>query len=238
MSTRQQATVDTNINWFQENEQYIKTQRLECYQHIKRIVQRELRGVGDLLDVGNGGFFNYDTSLVGHVTAVDLFLRDGPGPMPNSTFRQGSFLELPFADASFDCVLQQNVFHHVTGRTVRANHHNMRQCLGEMFRCLRPGGKAVILESTVGPFFYLFECVAYRPVLFLKRRGHPVTFQFTPRQILRAAESFGFVLEEFTFVPRGWFLNQLGYIWPSILTPAKPIKLVLRRPGPALAAAA
>ena len=239
MSTRQQATVDTNVGWFNENEHYIKTQaHLECYRHIKKIVERELRGVGDLLDVGNGGFFNYDTALVGHATAVDLFLRDGPGPTSNSTFRKGSFLELPFVDTSFDCVLQQNVFHHVTGATVRENHANLRQCMAQMFRCLRPGGKAVVIESTVGPLFYLFECVAYRPALFVKRRGHPVTFQFTPRQIVRAAEACGFAVEEFTYVPRGWFLLQFGYRWPSLLTPAKPIKLVLRRPGPALAAAA
>src|SRR5438477_12808489 len=118
MSTLNQATVQTNIDWFHDNDNYMALQsRLECYRHIKKIVERELRGVGDLLDVGNGGFFNYDTALVGHATAVDLFLRDGAGPTSNSTFRKGSFLELPFAEASFDCVLQQNVFHHVTGST-------------------------------------------------------------------------------------------------------------------------
>src|SRR5436305_15016715 len=172
MSTGRQATVSSNCDWFHDNDHYVANQsKLEHYQLVRKIVQRELRGVGDLLDVGNGGFFNYDTALVGHATAVDLFLRDGPGPTANSTFRKGSFLELPFADASFDCVLQQNVFHHVTGSTVRETHANLRQCMAQMFRCLRPGGKAVVIESTVGPLFYLFECVAYRPALFVKRRG-------------------------------------------------------------------
>jgi SAM-dependent methyltransferase len=233
MKTLEQATVATNSEWFNENKSYIKAQtQLESYQHIQKIVEREVRGVGDLLDVGNGGFFNYDTALADHVTAVDLFLEDGAGPTSNSTFRKGSFLDLPFADGSFDCVLQQNVFHHVTGRSVAQNKTNMRQCLAEMYRCLRPGGKAVVIESTVGPLFYAFEVVAYRPALFLKRGGHPVTFQFTARQIIKSAEKCGFTVEEFTFVPRGWFLLQFGYRWPSMLTPAKPIKLVLRRPSP------
>src|SRR5262249_28335126 len=153
----------------------------------QKIVEREVRGAGDVLDVGNGGFFNYDTALAAHVTAVDLFLEDGPGPTPNSTFRKGSFLELPFPDARFDCVLQQNVFHHVTGRSVSQNWVNLRRCVGEMYRCLKPGGKAVVIESTVGPLFYAFELLAYRPALFLKRGGHPVTFQFTARQIIRCA---------------------------------------------------
>ena len=52
-----------------------------------------------------------------------------PGPTPNSAFRRGSFLDLPFPDASFDCVLQQNVFHHVTGASVAQNHANLRRCV-------------------------------------------------------------------------------------------------------------
>jgi SAM-dependent methyltransferase len=230
MNALQQTTVATNIEWFNENDHYMENQAgLECYQHIKRIVQREVRGVKNLLDVGNGGFFNYDTGLAGHVTAVDLFLNDGPGPTSNSTFREGSFLDLPFPDESFDCVLEQNVLHHVTGRTVAENHTNLRRCLQEMHRCLEPGGKAVIIESTVGPVFYAFETLAFRPALFFKRSGHPVTFQFTPRQIIRSALDCGFEVEEFTYVPRGVFLLQMGYKWPSILTPARPIKLVLKR---------
>jgi SAM-dependent methyltransferase len=230
MSQSVQTTVTTNSKWFDDNDHYIATQaKLECYQHIKRIVEREVRGVGDLLDVGNGGFFNYDTHLAENVTAVDLFLKPGSGPTGNSTFVQGSFLDLPFADESFDCVLQQNVFHHVTGRSVADNHQNLRRCMGEMYRCLRPGGKAVIIESTVGPLFYLFECAVFRALLNLKQGGHPVTFQFTARQILRCADECDFQLEEFTLVPRGRFLLQFGYKWPSALTPAKPIKLVLRR---------
>jgi SAM-dependent methyltransferase len=225
-----QATTATNSQWFQDNDHYMETQaKLECYRHIQKIVEREVRGQEWVLDVGNGGFFNYDTALADHVTAVDLFLENGPGPTPNSSFRQGSFLNLPFADETFDCILQQNVFHHVTGKTVAQNHANMRRCMGEMYRCLRPGGKAVVIESTVGPWFYAFEYLVYRPLLAIKRGGHPVTFQYTPRQLLAAAQECGFHVAEFTYVPRGAFLLQFGYKWPSLLTPASPIKLVLVR---------
>src|SRR5437879_6154990 len=122
MTGLQQTTVATNIQWFNENDHYAESQsKLECYQNIQKIVEREIRAQGDVLDVGNGGFFNYDTALANHVTAVDLFLEDGPGPSANSCFRKGSFLDLPFGDESFDCILQQNVFHHVTGRSVAEN---------------------------------------------------------------------------------------------------------------------
>jgi SAM-dependent methyltransferase len=232
VSSRTQATIATNAAWFKDNDHYAEAQtRLECYRHIQRVVEREVRGSEHVLDIGNGGFFNYNTAIVGHVTAVDLFLEDGAGPTPNSTFRHGSFLELPFPEKSFDCVLQQNVLHHVTGRTVRENFANMRQCVAEMCRVLRPGGKAVIVESTVGPLFNLFEKLVYRPFLWIKRGGHPVTFQYTARQLLFAARDAGLELEEFSWIPRGAFLLQFGYLWPSILTPAAPVKLIFRRPS-------
>jgi SAM-dependent methyltransferase len=227
---QEQVTATANRCWFDQNDQYIESQaRLKCYRHIQKMVEREVRGAGRVLDVGNGGFFNYDTALAGHVTAVDIFLPDAPGPTPNSSFRHGSFLELPFADESFDCILQQNVFHHVTGRNVAENYANLGRCMAEMYRCLCRGGKAVIIESTVGPLFCVFETAVYRAFLALKRGGHPVTFQYTARQIIRTARACGFRVEEFAYVPRGKFLLQFGYKWPSLLTPAKPIKLILRR---------
>lgn len=234
-----QATTAENIEWFADNDKYIESQsRLEHYQHVKRSVERELAGVRRLLDIGNGGFFNYDTSIAGQVTAVDLFLEDGPGPLPNSTFRRGSLLELPFPDGSFDCILLQNVFHHVTGQTVAQNHRNLDRGLKEIHRCLAPAGKIVIIESTVGRVFYQLERALFRAALAVKRGGHPVTFQFTPGHIVRSAEQAGLVVEELTFVPTGTYVLQMGYKWPSLLTPVKPIKLILRKSAGALRPAA
>jgi SAM-dependent methyltransferase len=232
METNTQTTVATNAAWFQHNDDYVANQsRLEHYRLVQRMVEREVRGENRVLDIGNGGFFNYDTALATHVTAVDLFVPDGAGPTPNSTFRRGSFLDLPFGPGEFDCAIQQNVLHHVTGRTVRENLANMRQCLREMYRVLAPGGKAVVIESTVGPAFNLFEKLVYRPFLWLKRGGHPVTFQYTVRQLRDAATACGFELEEFSWVPRGSWILQFGLVWPTLLTPAKPAKLVFRKPA-------
>jgi SAM-dependent methyltransferase len=228
----QQTEISQELNrdWFDHNDDYIRRQEaLECYRNIRRSVEHEVRGVKRLLDIGNGGFFNYDTALVGHVTAVDLFLEDGPGPAANVTFQRGSFLDLPCPAESFDCAIQQNVLHHVVGGSPRENHDNMKRCLTEMYRCVRPGGKAIVIESTVGPLFYLFERLVFTPLTKIKRGGHPVTFQYTARQIIKTAEQIGFRVEEFAWVPRGAFLLQLGYIWPSVLTPARPVKLVLAR---------
>lgn len=47
---------------------------------------------------------------------------------------QGMAFELPYPDASFDCVLSSLLFHHLT-------RENKQQTLREVFRILRPGGE-------------------------------------------------------------------------------------------------
>ncbi len=56
------------------------------------------------------------------------------------SFQVASALELPFADASFDCVTISFGIRNVT---------DVRKALLEFLRVLRPGGKLVILEGTL-----------------------------------------------------------------------------------------
>lgn len=231
MAAYEQTEIEENIEWFQENDHYAEAQaNLKLYQYIELMVIREIRGENEVLDIGNGGFFNYDTQLANHVTAVDLFLQDGPGPTPNSTFKQGSILEIPFPEESFDCIILQNVLHHVTGKSVKENHRNLSRSLAELYRCIKRGGKVVIIESTVADWFYLVEKILFRPLLVIKKGGHPVTFQLTPKQIISEALDKGFEMIEYADVPsRGLYILQYGYKWPTLLTPARPIKLVLSK---------
>jgi SAM-dependent methyltransferase len=61
-----------------------------------------------------------------------LTLRD----LPYQDLRQGSVLDLPFADESFDIVFSHGVLHHVP---------DIRQAQQEIRRVLRPGGELVIM---------------------------------------------------------------------------------------------
>ena len=184
-----QATAATNAAWFDDNDLYFANQSSSSTTATAAgASSAKIKGVARLLDVGNGGFFNYDTSLIGHATAVDLFLKDGPGPLPNTSFKAGSLLDLPFADGSFDAILLQNVFHHVTGRTVRENHDNLRRCMGELHRVRAPGregGRGREHRAAAGSTGSSGWRTA--PALKIKRGGHPVTFQFTPEELLREA---------------------------------------------------
>jgi SAM-dependent methyltransferase len=56
--------------------------------------------------------------------------------LPYEELRQGSVLDLPFADAAFDMVFSHGVLHHVP---------EIKQAQAEIHRILRPGGELVIM---------------------------------------------------------------------------------------------
>jgi hypothetical protein len=109
------------------------------------------------------------------------------------------------------------------------NYANLEQALREIHRCLADAGKAILIESTVNSVFNAFERRIFRFVHSLTIAGHPMTFQFTPAQLEETSRRVGFVVEKMTAIPRGAWVLQFGFRWPSLLTPARPIALVLRR---------
>ncbi len=101
----------------------------------------------DILDLGAGcGWMSYRLALKGHrPVAVDLLAddRDGLGaarhypPFPRF---EAEFDRLPFADASFDTAIFNASLHYSS---------NYLETLGEARRCVRPGGRIIVLETPV-----------------------------------------------------------------------------------------
>jgi SAM-dependent methyltransferase len=225
-----EASIAKNADFFDHNDNYEAAQsNLEIYQLIKLAVTRELKDVESLLDVGNGGFFNYPTDEIREVVACDLMLKDEK-ISDNITHKYGSILELPFPDGTFECVLEQNVLHHVCGKSVPASKENLRRALSECIRVLKPGGKLVLVESTVPRWFYQF--VEY-PVFTVGSKiwpfHHPITLQYPRDMIVKEIEKMAGRIEEQAFIPRGNFVLQYGFKIPTFLTPIQALKLVARK---------
>jgi ubiquinone/menaquinone biosynthesis C-methylase UbiE len=99
----------------------------------------------DVLEIGLGyGTLSQKIAEAG-ARYKGLDIASGPVNMVNSRMEQkgldgkavqGSMLECPFPDQSFDCVVSIGCFHH-TGDTQR--------CIDETFRVLRPGGRAYLM---------------------------------------------------------------------------------------------
>jgi len=104
----------------------------------------------DLLDLGAGtGWMSYRLALRGHrPVAVDILTdrRDGLGAARHF-FEKRSFArvdaefdQLPVADRRFDAVIYNASLHYSS---------DYRRTLAEARRCLRPGGRIIILDSPV-----------------------------------------------------------------------------------------
>jgi SAM-dependent methyltransferase len=208
-------------------------QTLETYRNIRAAINPAISGRARLLDVGNGGVFDFDTSLVDQVVGVDLFLGgETPPALPaNVTLRRGDALALEEPDRAYDTVLLVSVLHHLIGTDAQTTITNIRTAIAEAHRVLEPGGRLVIMESCVSPLAYAAErrlFGALRMLASTKLMRHPATLQFPPGLIAELiGERFVHVVVEPIAVGR-WIM-QFGVRWPSILTPARPYLFVAAR---------
>jgi ubiquinone/menaquinone biosynthesis C-methylase UbiE len=140
-------------NDFDEQEYYDKTSEM-------LLSRFELNGIqinkyNNALDDGCGsGRYTIALKKIGcsKVTGIDVsgnsieFAKDKNIYQGNVDFKQGSVLDLPFEDESFDLVFSNGVLHHTS---------NTKKGLEEIFRVLRPGGGCwLYLYGGKGSFFW------------------------------------------------------------------------------------
>lgn len=226
-----EKTAELNAEFFATDQHGDAVAELDTYRFIREAVTEEVDGIGHMLDVGNGGVFEYETGRVGSIVAVDLFLdKLPPERFPaNVTARKGDALALTEPEGSFDAVLEAFVFHHITGDRPADLIDNVRTAIAEAKRMLKPGGRLIVGESCVPRWFYGVERVMFRPLVWLAKTpllgGHPATMQLHPRKL---AELVGeqLELEKAERIRHGRWITQFGVKWPTALTPARPWMVV------------
>ena len=95
MTPRQDPTAAArNEAFFADNAAYTeRVASLDTYRFIREHLDAEVAGAQRLLDIGNGGTFDYDPALAGAITAVDLFVEPGAERPPNVEYVQGDALD-------------------------------------------------------------------------------------------------------------------------------------------------
>jgi SAM-dependent methyltransferase len=231
------SSIEKNSSFFRDNiESYSNNvAHLDTYAAIKNSVNEGIRGIRRLLDIGNGGVFDYDTDLVGEIVALDLFLdelSEAYVPPRNVHLKTGSGLDIPEPVESFDGALMVMLIHHLVGKNVAASLINVRRSISEAYRVLKAGGRLVILESCVPWWFYKFEKSIFSiaaPVI-ESVLPHPATLQYTPNMLAEIIREETGVEAELTKVSVGKWILQFGYKIPSALTPARPYRFIVRKP--------
>ena len=220
-----ESSVAKNRSWFGDNASYGEdVASIDTYARIRAAIDAALGSPGEMLDIGNGGVFDYDVGLPASLVALDLFLdRIDPADYPaHVRFVQGSALDVPLPAASFDTVLIVMLLHHLVGASVDESLANVERAIAEARRVLRPQGRLVIVESCVPAWFYAFE----RAVFPLASRvldaaiSHPVTLQY-PKERLHAMLLRHFASCRVSNVPKGKSVLQFGVKVPSWITPVQ-----------------
>jgi SAM-dependent methyltransferase len=138
--------------------------------------------------------------------------------LPYEELRQGSVLELPFADSTFDMVFSHGVLHHVP---------DIRQAQREIHRVLRPGGELVIMLYARWSLNYLVSIGLLRRAVLL------AAFPLARAGILRSGPAHGTLAAHLDNANRmGLFryLRLAEFVHYSTDGPANPYALVYDRP--------
>ena len=211
------------------------------YRRIGELVSPLVAG-RDVLDIGNGGFFPYDTRSARSVTVLDI----SPAMLdrinqPNTRKVVGDACDLNgIHDASQDVVMYLLCLHHICGKNRTETLENLDRIFASAARVLRPSGSVLIAEPITGGWVQAVERAAFGLThAALAMKGVPMIFfhrtsDLRSRLASKLGTSESAIIEEKLPVT-GW-VDPLGGSFPgrikipSQLLPTRYIFLHAQKP--------
>lgn len=179
-------------------ESVMKVQKT-LYKNAKSIIDNEINNNTSMLDVGNGGVINYNFKKCDKLTCMDLSLSKKAQQKykkhENVIFIQGDILNQqnckPYYN-QFDVILIQYVIHHLADNTIKKTYKNVEHAMDNAYAMLKSGGKILIIESVVFPWFERIERLFY-PFFcwFFRIMKFGIVYQFSHKKLLNLLEKRG-----------------------------------------------
>jgi ubiquinone/menaquinone biosynthesis C-methylase UbiE len=157
-----------------------------------------------VLDIGTGpGFLAVEMAEAvgsgGQVRGIDMSepmlniaRKRCTGGKPWVVFQPGAATELPFGDATFDAAISVQVYEYIA---------DVAKALSEMYRVIRPGGRAVVVSTDWNAIaWHALDSVRMSRVLgaFAEHCAHTAL----PRTLAAKLRQAGFVLKEQRVIPQ------------------------------------
>jgi len=140
-----------------------------------------------VLDIGNGGYFPYDTNLPSSIIAVDAsseMLKKITDQKVKKIVGDARTLTAIEND-SVDVVLLLFCIHHVTGKNKKEAIGSMNEIVNAARLKLKKGGRLIIAEATLNPVFYFIEKLLYKVFyFFMKIFGRDMVFFHSDANII------------------------------------------------------
>ena len=156
-----------------------------------------------VLDIGTGpGFLAAEMADAagpgGQIHCIDMsepmldMARRRCAGKPRVSFQPGSATDLPFGDATFDAAISVQVYEYIPDIT---------KALSELYRVLRPGGRAVVVSTDWDAIAWHASDSARMSRVLSAFEEH-CTYTALPRTLAPKLRQAGFMLEEQRVIPQ------------------------------------
>lgn len=210
--------VDIKEHFAKQTKRYkevVEDTNKELYENIRKELDKNLKGV--VLDIGNGGIFNYNTNKLEKIFAIDLAFKskeDG-----KITYIGGDARNLrKIKNNSCDRVVMQFLLHHITERKKEKTYIGLKKSLKEVNRVLKNNGELIIIEMFVNSLVEKLEDVSYDiNSMFFSLINKPMLKFYSKKGLIKILNNVGFSKIITKPINIGKYIDPFGGILPGFI---------------------
>ena len=149
----------------------------------------------------------------------------------NIVFINSDIRRLGIEGEKMDIVVMQHLLHHLADNTLKKTLYNLKQGFRETNRVVKKGGKIIIIEGCVPPFFDYLQRILF-PInkkLYKWIFSFPMVLQYSREKIVRELKKEGFVIESVEVIKDGDVLPIFGLNLPRKYIPLKHYCIIAKK---------